>query len=128
MRTHGRWYQQPPAHTSEQNAFPFAKNKSLRLFSKGAAKRRPLDECQGSGDLNLHFQTTLSLLREANSAQVIFYWFLVPGSPVFPESLRKRGKTIFLGFCFSVLLFLERRVVARQTRQVKASQGKAGSL
>lgn len=84
---------------------PLQRTKSLRPFSNGAAKGCPLDEWQGSGGLNLHFQMTLSLLREANSAQVIFYWFLVPGSPVFPESLRKRGKLFSRGFCFSALFF-----------------------
>jgi hypothetical protein len=84
-------------HKRSKALSPFANNKSLGPFSRGAAGRRQLDEGQGSGDLNLHFQTTLSLLREANSAQVIFLLVIRSGSPVF-QSPSEARKTIIWGF------------------------------
>lgn len=74
----------------------------------------------------LHFQTTLPLLREANVAQVFFYWFSVSVSSLSRVHLEAR-KTIFWSYSF-LCFFWERGVVVRQTRQGRAEQGKAGSL
>lgn len=74
----------------------------------------------------VHFQTTLPLLREANVVAQVLFIGSRSRSPVFPESIWKRGK-LFPGvffFIFSVLL-LGKEGGSKANR---AGQGKAGSL
>jgi hypothetical protein len=87
-----------PLSKKKKKPKPKQKKMGLRTFCKGAARRRRLDWGQEDDCLDLHFQTTLSLLREAKSAQAIFYWLSGLGLGSFTVTLEARAKNFFLGF------------------------------
>lgn len=93
----------PPGNTSHIALSTLKRWRSLSGYLRWRCEDAPAaGRPGGSGDLNLYFQTTLSLLREANSAQVIVYWFLgwVSSLSRVPSGARQ---TFILGF---LLLFV----------------------
>lgn len=115
MRTPSRRHEQPPGtHKRNRALSPLQRTKSLGPFSEGvASSRQPEEGRGGEWQVILHFQRTLPLLREANVAQVFFYWLLVSVSSL--SRVHLEARKLFSGVYSFLRFFWERRVVVRQT-------------